>query len=261
MPLLAGWIEVHGNEGGVTKYVGGWRWFIIPAGTAHALIDACSDIYNNNCWTYFVCLILFKNFGQGTSEGAFGVQSSLKWVAIDGEVWLRRYPSLIGYTDFLALLSQPNYGDSQPWIPRSRCCVHLGWVSFYEPFLQYLTLFYGVLFIGSFSIYYIYDDLITRTVEGSDAHACHKLIPCCMPRCVGVQFGLVALAFQGLGLYLALVWTSTWFEPVVKYLVPIQGFPCDDYIWIKPVSDVIHHARRPHEHHLFVQFVTINALA
>lgn len=77
-----------------------------------------------------------------------------------------------------------------------------------NPFLQYLTLFYGV-FIGSFSIYDIYDDLITRTVEGSDAHACHKLIPCCMPRCVGVQFGLVALAFQGLGLYLALVWMSS----------------------------------------------------
>ena len=25
-------IEVYGNEGGVTKYTGGWRWFIIPAG-------------------------------------------------------------------------------------------------------------------------------------------------------------------------------------------------------------------------------------
>ncbi len=77
-----------------------------------------------------------------------------------------------------------------------------------SPFLQFLTLFYGV-FIGSFSLFDIYDDLITRTVEGSDAHACHKLIPCCMPRCVGVQFGLVALAFQGLGLYLALVWMSS----------------------------------------------------
>jgi len=39
----------------------------------------------------------------------------------------------------------------------------------FSPFLQFLTLFYGV-FIGSFSIFDIYDDLITRTVEGSDAH-------------------------------------------------------------------------------------------
>ena len=77
-----------------------------------------------------------------------------------------------------------------------------------DPFLQFLTLFYGV-FIGCFSIYDIYDDLITRTVEGSDAHACHKLTPCCLPRCVGVQFAIVALAFQALGLYLALVWMSS----------------------------------------------------
>jgi hypothetical protein len=77
-----------------------------------------------------------------------------------------------------------------------------------HPFLQYLTLFYGV-FIGSFSIFDIYDDLITRTVEGSDAHACHKLIPCCLPKCVGVQFALIAFAWQVLGVYLALVWMSS----------------------------------------------------
>ena len=78
-----------------------------------------------------------------------------------------------------------------------------------------LTLFHlfvsdsdGV-FIGMFSVYDIWDDLITRTVEGSDAHACHKLIPCCLPRCVGVQFAVVAIAFQALGLYLALVWMTS----------------------------------------------------
>jgi hypothetical protein len=38
-----------------------------------------------------------------------------------------------------------------------------------NPFLQFLTLFYGV-FIGSFSVFDIYDDLVKRTVEGSDAH-------------------------------------------------------------------------------------------
>jgi hypothetical protein len=29
-------IEVHGDEGGVTKYEGGWRWFIIPAGLIYS---------------------------------------------------------------------------------------------------------------------------------------------------------------------------------------------------------------------------------
>jgi hypothetical protein len=74
-----------------------------------------------------------------------------------------------------------------------------------DPFIQFVILYYGVT-IGSFSVYDIYDDLITRTVEGSDAHACHKLIPCCLPRCVGVQFALVALLFQGVAFWLALAW-------------------------------------------------------
>lgn len=79
----------------------------------------------------------------------------------------------------------------------------------FDPTLQFLTLFYGA-FIGSFSVYDIYDDLITRAVDGSDAHACHDLIPWCLPRWVGLQFAAVALGLQALGLYLALVWmTST----------------------------------------------------
>ena len=75
----------------------------------------------------------------------------------------------------------------------------------YTPIIEYLALFYGV-FIGYYSVIDIYDDLVTRTAEGSDAVACHQLIPCCHPRCVGVQFWIVAFAFQVAGLYLALVW-------------------------------------------------------
>ena len=52
----------------------------------------------------------------------------------------------------------------------------------YSPILQFVLLYYGVS-IGSFGIYDIYDDLITRTVDGSDAKACHEVIPCCFPRC------------------------------------------------------------------------------
>ena len=78
----------------------------------------------------------------------------------------------------------------------------------FEPFLAYVTLFYGV-FVGVFSVYDVYDDLIVRTVRGSDAHACNQLIPCCLPRCVGVQFALVAICFQILGLYGALVWITS----------------------------------------------------
>jgi hypothetical protein len=75
------------------------------------------------------------------------------------------------------------------------------------PFLGLVTLYYGV-FIGSFSIYDIYDDLITRTVEGSDSHACYQLYPCCLPRCVGVLWAMIAFFFMAAGVYLALVWTG-----------------------------------------------------
>jgi hypothetical protein len=75
----------------------------------------------------------------------------------------------------------------------------------FDHIIEYVALFYGV-FIGFHAVRDIYDDLIVRTAEGSDAVACHELIPCCFPRCVGVQFWLVAFAFQIVGLYLALVW-------------------------------------------------------
>jgi Peptidase M50B-like len=75
----------------------------------------------------------------------------------------------------------------------------------FDPVLQYVTLFYGVFF-GTYAIRDIYDDLITRRAEGSDAMACHELYPCCLPRCVGVQFWFLAVIFQIVGLYLAMVW-------------------------------------------------------
>ena len=85
--------------------------------------------------------------------------------------------------------------------------IFIEWFVF-DPILEYVTLFFGV-FIGMYSVRDIYDDLITRTAEGSDAVACHQLYPCCLPRCVGVQFWLVGFTFQVVGLYLALVWMVT----------------------------------------------------
>ena len=85
--------------------------------------------------------------------------------------------------------------------------IFIEWFVF-DPILEYVILFFGV-FIGMYSVRDIYDDLITRTAEGSDAVACHQLYPCCLPRCVGVQFWLVGFTFQVVGLYLALVWMVT----------------------------------------------------
>lgn len=169
-------IEVYNNEGGVTKYEGGKRCLIIPAG-------------------YLGC--------------AFW---GMVFIVCSGE----RTASLITACVFIAgLVISLFFAPNRTMVLLSVGFIVLtgGFILFdrlvFHPFLQYLTLFYGV-FIGCFSVYDIYDDLLTRTVEGSDAHACHQLIPWCQPRLVGLQFAVVALGFQAFGLYLALVWlTST----------------------------------------------------
>lgn len=169
-------IQVKMNEGGVTKYTGGCRCLIIPAGYLGGalfggLLVACSGnrIASTTVACYFVAMMLIS---LCYAENATMVIVTLVFILITS-----------GF-------------------------IFLEWFVF-TPLLPFVTLYYGV-FIGSFSVYDIYDDLITRTVEGSDAHACHQLIPCCLPRCVGVQFAIIALALQAAGLYCALVWmTST----------------------------------------------------
>lgn len=47
---------------------------------------------------------------------------------------------------------------------------------------------------------------VKETKEGSDSVACSQLISCCKPKCVGMQFLVVGLIFQFLGIYLAIVW-------------------------------------------------------
>lgn len=165
-------IEVYNNEGGVTKYEGGNRCIIIPAG------------YLGCAFWGMVFVVLSANRVASTVSASIFVLALL--------VSLKHSPNKI-----MILLSLG-------FAIITLAFIFIEWFVF-SPILEYVTLYYGV-FIGSFSIYDIYDDLITRTVEGSDAHACHQLIPCCLPRCVGVQFVLVALAFLGLGVYLALVW-------------------------------------------------------
>ena len=110
----------------------------------------------------------------------------------------------------LDLSSCHSYSPNQllVWLNLSFTLITLGallidWFVF-DPFIQYVTLLYGT-FIGWYGIMDIWDDTISRTVEGSDAHACFQMWKCCLPRCVGVQFAILAIICQALGLYFALV--------------------------------------------------------
>jgi hypothetical protein len=168
-------INVNTDEGGVTKFVGGCRIIIIPAGyLGGAFWGGVLVAMSGNRWAAFSISIAFC-------------------VAMLASLILKPNCAMIVTNLFFVALTVA-------FIVADRVL---------DMFLvNYLTLYYGV-FIGAFSIYDIYDDLLTRTVEGSDAHACFKLIPCCLPRCVGLQFAVVALAFQAAGVYFGLLWMTS----------------------------------------------------
>jgi Peptidase M50B-like len=165
-------IEVYNNEGGVTGYTGGVRCLVIPAGYV----------------------------GSAFWGGLF--------VALSGNrIGATIVASLITAALLVSLCYKPNgivVAVSIGFSVLNIAAILIEYLVF-SPFLEYVTLWYGV-FIGYFAVIDIYDDLITRTADGSDAVACSKLIPCCHPRCVGVQFWLAAVGFNVLGLYFALVW-------------------------------------------------------
>jgi len=164
-------IEVHNNEGGVTRYRGGCRVLIIPAGyLGCSFLGACFTVLSGGRWT---------SLGAALSLVA-ALLISLCYSPNRAMVFLN-----LAFAAFTLAF------------------VAVEWYVF-SPVLTYLVLLYGV-FIGTYSIYDIYADLCRRTVAGSDAHACHQECPCCLPRCVGAQWALCALVMQLLAVWTALV--------------------------------------------------------
>eukprot|EP00667_Euglena_gracilis_P016625 EG_transcript_17415 len=165
-------IKVYTNEGGVTRYEGGCRCFIIPAGYV-----GCAF------WGMILVILSANRVASTCAAAALCAALGFSLFFKPPAVWLFINLGLIAGTVAAVLID---------WM-------------LLPTFLGYVTLFYGV-FIGAFAIYDIYDDLITRTVEGSDAQACHQLVPCCLPRMVGVSWALVAILMLCAGVYLSLVW-------------------------------------------------------
>lgn len=168
-------IQVYHNEGGVTQYSGGVRCIIIPAGYVGCSVAA----------SIFVIL----SGGRRTATTA----ASLFTLAL-----------------LTALCYSPN---------RTMVYLNLGYAVFmvtfiaiewfvYTPILQFVILFFGV-FLGIAAISDIQNDTILRSVQGSDSSACYQEVcPCCPPRCIGIQWILVAIFFQLFGCWCALVQMS-----------------------------------------------------
>lgn len=188
------------RAGGVTKYRGGCRVCIIPAGYV-----GCAF------WAGLFVAMSGSRIGATIVTGCITTSLIVSLWCVHGK---RRPARRINYniphnlTVRFAIHSyHPNgiiVAITLVFTAINLGAILIDWFVF-TPVVRYLAEFYGV-FIGFYSVIDIYDDLVTRTAEGSDAVACHQLIPCCFPRCVGVQFWITAFIFQVVGLYLALVW-------------------------------------------------------
>jgi hypothetical protein len=165
-------LEVYDNEGGVTRYRGGCRCLIIPAGYVGCAM--------------FAMVFVILSGGRRTATAA-----------------------AIGFT--IALLISLCYSPNRTmvYLNLAYAIVTIGLLvvewKVYTPILQFAVLFLGV-FTGIFAIADIYSDTIVRSVQGSDAYACYlEVCPCCLPRCVGLQWAMLAIVCQLFGIWIALV--------------------------------------------------------
>ncbi|KAI3451773.1 hypothetical protein Pfo_008438 [Paulownia fortunei] len=165
-------IEVHANEGGMTQTRGGVYWLILPAGYlgssfwGMALILASTNLLTSRIAAG--CLIL-----------------SLLIVLFIAKNWTLR-GLCIGFIIFIAVI----------WVLQETTKARI---------LRYIILFIGVM-NSLFSVYDIYDDLISRRVHISDAEKFAELCPCpCNGAAWGVIWAMISFIFLCGAIYLGLV--------------------------------------------------------
>ena len=163
-------IEVRPNEGGVTKTQGGNRFIILSAG------------YLGSAFWGMICVI--------TSSDFIGVQvmAGLLSIALLISMVLANNFTIVALHVFFLLL-----------IAGFWACTILTVFNG----LRFIILLIGVM-SGLFSIYDVYDDLLARRVNESDATmlANHTHTS---SRCWGAIWAVISLCFFGLGIYLSLV--------------------------------------------------------
>lgn len=196
-------LQVFENEGGVTKYIGGCRCLIIPAGYIGA--------------SFFGMIFVILSGGRITATVA---------------------ASVFTFSLLLALCYSPNRVMVYlclGYAIMTLAFIFIDWY-WYTPILQFVILWYGV-FVGMHAVHDVYTDTIVRSVEGSDAYACSREVwPCCAAQCVGLQWGLVAVFFQLFGIWIAIVQMSEecedlgWFE-CINLTVNLEDFEVGENKW------------------------------
>ncbi|XP_057842086.1 uncharacterized protein LOC131051530 [Cryptomeria japonica] len=165
-------IKVHADEGGVTQTRGGVYWVILPAG------------YLGSSFWGMVLVLASTNLVTARIAAAC-LAVALLVVLFIAKNWLLR-GLCIGFIIFLAII----------WILQEKTEVHI---------LRYVILFIGVM-NSLFSVYDIYDDLISRRVNSSDAEKFAEICPCpCNGMAWGVIWGFISFIFLCASVYLGLV--------------------------------------------------------
>ncbi|XP_022772063.1 uncharacterized protein LOC111314702 [Durio zibethinus] len=165
-------IQVHADEGGVTQTRGGVYWLILPAG-----------YLGSSFWGMALILASTKILTARIAAGCFLL--ALVVVLFYAKNWTLR-GLCIGFIIFLAII----------WLLQERTKVRI---------LRYVILFIGVM-NSLFSVYDIYDDLISRRVHSSDAEKFAEICPCpCNGVGWGFIWGMISFLFLAGSMYLALV--------------------------------------------------------
>ncbi|KAL0916190.1 hypothetical protein M5K25_013681 [Dendrobium thyrsiflorum] len=165
-------IQVHADEGGVTQTRGGVYCVILPAG-----------YLGSSLWGLVFILASTKLLTARIAAGCLIL--ALFVVLFVAKNWLLR-GLCIGFIIFLAIV----------WVLQELTHVRI---------LRYAILFIGVM-NSLFSVYDIYDDLISRRVNSSDAEKFAEICPCpCNGVAWGVIWGIISFTFLCGSMYIGLV--------------------------------------------------------
>lgn len=165
-------MQVHANEGGVTQTRGGIYWLILPAG-----------YLGSSFWGMILVLASTNLLTAKIAAGCF--IAALLIVLFIAKNWTLR-GLCIGFIIFIALV----------WVLQEFTKVRI---------LRFVILFIGVM-NSLFSVYDIYDDLISRRVHSSDAEKFAELCPCpCNGVGWGIIWGMISFIFLCGAMYLGLV--------------------------------------------------------
>jgi hypothetical protein len=197
-------IEVYSNAGGVTRYVGGCRCIIAPAG------------YLGEAFWGMIAVLL----SGGRKTATFAAGGLILALLIS--LCYRPNRTLVMLTiSYIVLLST---------------FIYLEWAIF-TPLLHYVILYFGVYF-GYFAITDIANHQVAKNIVGSDAY--HLYVEsgrCCPPRLIGMWWLINAIFMQIIGASIALMQLShecegdAWLECIFSTHLDL------DVLWDKIFSD------------------------